>query len=100
MSHSDQAIAIQEIAEVFLKHEAEHWMFLWVNGEDVPPLPDTLLRWIADDLLSLSIEKHQLIGMILRLEHPFDYLPHDQATRIQSFMRCFRNSGGWRLIFP
>jgi hypothetical protein len=93
MSHSDQAITNREVANVFLKHEAEY------DRADVT-LPEQLVRDIADDLLAL----HDLIkvynAVYMLDEKPFAFLPHHEANQIQYFMRRFRNSGGWKLISP
>jgi len=112
MSHSDQAITIREVADVFLEHEAKY------DRADVT-LPDQLVRDIADDLIGCRGSANQATprsgwwhgfdeagaanvynAVYMLDEKPFAYLPHHQANQIQYFMRRFRNSGGWKLIFP
>lgn len=116
MSHSDQAITMREVADVFLKHEETY-----DPTQNRPPscfdplgitLSDELLQAIAADLHALDdplpcpsatpLTCGQAVynAVYMLDEKPFMYLPHHQANQIQYFMRRFRNSGGWKLIFP
>lgn len=96
MSHSDQAITMREVADVFLKHEESY------DGAVLEhcTLSDQLLQDIAADLHALRDSIHVYNAVYMLDEKPFMYLPHHQANQIQYFMRRFRNSGGWNLIFP
>jgi hypothetical protein len=106
MSHSDQAITIREVADVFLKHEADY------SSNGPITLCDDLLQEIAADLHALDdplpspsaapLNCGQAVYNALYMldEKPFMHLPHHEANQIQYFMRRFRNSGGWKLIFP
>lgn len=119
MSHSDQAITIREVADVFLKHEASYEMSQNYRSVCATSpqttsctLSDDLLQEIAADLHALddplpspsaaALNCGQAVynAVYMLDERPFAYLPHHQANQIQYFMRRFRNSGGWKLIFP
>lgn len=111
MSHSDQAITMREVADVFLKHEASYEAPDF-GGYQNTTLSDDLLQAIAADLHALCdplpcpsatpLTCGQAVynAVYMLDEKPFSYLPHHQANQIQYFMRRFRNSGGWNLIFP
>jgi len=111
MSHSDQAITIREVADVFLKHQ-EFYASPDFKGFQNTTLSDDLLQDIAADLHALcdplpspsaaALNCGQAVynAVYMLDEKPFMYLPHHQANQIHYFMRRFRNSGGWKLIFP
>jgi hypothetical protein len=111
MSHSDQAITMREVADVFLKHE-KSYASPDFGGFQTTTLSDDLLQDIAASLHALCDPLPCPSGAALTCgqavynavymldERPFAYLPHHQANQIQYFMRRFRNSGGWKLIFP
>lgn len=84
---------MREVADVFLKHEAAY------DREDVI-LPDQLVREIAADLHALRDLINVYNAVYMLDEKPFLHLPHHQANQLQYFMRRFRNSGGWTLIYP
>ena len=118
MSHSDQAITMREVADVFLKHEAsyeasQNYRSVCADSSMISTtLSDDLLQAIAADLHALddplpspsrtptNCGQAVYNAVYMLDEKPFMYLPHHEANQIQYFMRRFRNSGGWKLIFP
>jgi len=103
---------IRKVADVFLRHEATYEP----DATHPTVLADQLLQNIAADLDSLFRQPfykaenpdatlNDSLGPIYNAvymldERPFAYLPHHQAAQIHYFMRRFRNSGGWKYIFP
>lgn len=98
---------IRKVADVFLRHEATYEP----DATHPTVLADQLLQNIAADLDSLREDSENpdatlnallavTIAVYMLDERPFAYLPHHQAAQIHYFMRRFRNSGGWRYIFP
>lgn len=99
---------MREVADVFLKHEAGYDGAVFEHYT----LSDELLHSIAADLHAIDDPLPSPSGTPLTCgqtvynavymldEKPFMYLPHHEANQIHYFMRRFRNSGGWKLIFP
>ena len=65
---------------------------------DLAPL--ALVQDIADDLLALRDRVKVYNAVYMLDEKPFAFLQHHEANQIQYFMRRFRNSGGWKLVYP
>jgi hypothetical protein len=94
MSLKNQADTMREIANVFLKHEAAY------SSNGPISLSDDLVQDIAADLHALRDPINVYNAVYMLDEKPFMYLPHHEANQIQYFMRRFRNSGGWKLVYP
>lgn len=109
---------MREVADVFLKHEASYEASQ--NYRSVCATSPLTSCTLSDDLLQeIAADLHALCdplpspsdaplccgqavynAVYMLDEKPFMYLPHHEANQIQYFMRRFRNSGGWSLIFP
>lgn len=79
----------REAAEILKKHGDAY-------PEDGPvELPADILDRVAADL------KHVPVELLYDLDaKPYAYLSHRDAEQIQWFSRRFRNSGGWKKLYP
>jgi len=78
----------REAAEILKKHGDAY-------PEDGPvELPADILDQVAADLKHVPLELLQELD-----ETPYEFLPYEDASRIQWFSRRFRNSGGWQKLY-